>query len=51
MTLDHRLHNPGDYPRAAADVVAAVERTGVIDVSEGQHGFDMLDHTEDSRVG
>ncbi|MFH9656831.1 alpha/beta fold hydrolase [Streptomyces sp. NPDC017248] len=26
VTLDHRLHDIGDYPRAAADVSAAVER-------------------------
>lgn len=25
VTVDHRLHDPGDYPRAAADVAAALQ--------------------------
>jgi acetyl esterase/lipase len=25
VTVDHRLHDPGDYPRAAADVAAAIQ--------------------------
>jgi dienelactone hydrolase len=25
VTVDHRLHDPADYPRAAADVAAAIQ--------------------------
>ena len=33
----------------AADTKAADETVTVIDVPNGQHGFDCLDHTEESR--
>ncbi|WP_156674068.1 hypothetical protein [Nocardia terpenica] len=41
-----------NYPAVAAFVGAAGERGAdlrIIDVPEGQHGFDQLDHTEQSR--
>jgi acetyl esterase/lipase len=41
-----------ERPEVAATVaefVVAADQVEIIDVPDGQHGFDMLDHTEDSR--